>query len=412
MKKLSLPSLSSLSSSNRKPLLIFAVLVFAVLGAYALSHSHAAGFSVSGEPETGAVVSPAATGSDTLASGGSYVQFKQATVAGKIKTVFVVNVENRNWSDVGFGSPEWPYLNKQLLKGSAGNIAWATNFNTGLHPSLPNYISMEAANPEGLNGNGDAMPDNYPITAPHLTQSLNNAGLSWRYFGENLPGQGTSCFMNDGGTNARKPYSLDHNPFAYFTDIQVTSTCLAHIRPFQEVCAALGYTAQSSQSAQWSAPCSNMTAASAGTPSRYNFIVPNDWDQGEHLSTDPAGGGSAAMAMPSNSAYPNNGQGCGACQSDFYLSQIVPTIVNSPAYKNGSSALFVMFDEADEGSVAPSGMMVVSPFAKNMYASPIAYQGWGSYVRSMQEIFGVTTPWIGNAGASTDFSDFFTVPLQ
>jgi len=181
------------------------VLLFAVIGVYLLSHSHAASVFLDGEPETGLVSSPASTGLDSAASGGSFVQFKQpVSNAGKIKTVFVVNVENRNWSGVGNGSPEWPYLNKQLLKGSAGNIAWATNFNTGLHPSLPNYISMEAANPEGLSGNGDAMPDNYPINAPHLTKSLSAAGLSWRYFGENLPGQGSSCFMNDGGSNARK----------------------------------------------------------------------------------------------------------------------------------------------------------------------------------------------------------------
>jgi hypothetical protein len=394
---------------RRKPIITAVVLLFATAGVYLLSQSHATSVFLDSEPETGLVSSPAAPGSDTTASGGSYVQFKQAvTTTGKIRTVFVVNVENRNWSGVGNGSTEWPYLNKQLLKGSAGNIAWATNFNTGLHPSLPNYISMDAANPEGLAGNGDAMPDNYPITAPHLTQSLSAAGLSWRYFGENLPGQGTSCFLNDGGSNARKPFSLDHNPFAYFTDVQVTSTCLAHIRPFQEVCAALGYTAQSVQSAQWKAPCSS-TVASGGTPSRYNFIVPNDWNQGEHLSTDPAGGGNASLAMPPNPAYPNNGQGCGACQSDFYLSQIVPTIVNSPAYKNGDSALFIMFDEADEGANAPSGMMVVSSYAKNMYASPVAYQGWGSYVRTMQEIFGLTSPWIGSAGTSTDFSDLLTV---
>jgi phosphatidylinositol-3-phosphatase len=384
-------------------------LALATVGGVLLLTSRAATPVSSLEAEGGILAGTDSAVSDTTASGSHAVKFGTASATGSIKTVFTLAVENRTWSTI-VGSNEWPYLNSQLLKGSAGNIAWANNFNTGLHPSLPNYIAMEAASPEGLNGNGDAQPNTNPINDNHLTKELNSAGLSWRYFGENLPGGGTSCFLNDAGSNARKPYSLDHAPFAYFTDIQTNSVCLAHIRPFQELCGALGYPAQATQSAQWASPCTNTSPTGISSPSRYNFIVPNDWDQGEHLSTDPAGGGSAAMAMPSNPNYPNNGQGCGACQSDFYLSQIVPIIVNSPAYKNGNSALFIIFDEADEGVNAASGMMVVSPYARNGYSNTITYQGWSSYVRTMQEIFGVT-PFINGASSVIDFSDLFTVGL-
>jgi hypothetical protein len=272
----------------------------------------------------------------------------------------VVNVENRNWSDVKGNLTEWPYLNKSILP----QAAWADNFNTHLHPSLPNYIAMESASDQGWNGNGWNMPGNPSLpTTAHLTTQLNNAGIDWRYYGENIPGNGTGCPTTDPG----KPYSMDHNPFPYFDDVRAnTAYCQKHERPYEELAGDLA----------------NSTTA------RYNFIVPNDFDQGEHIAP---------------------GSTCGACQSDTYLSKIVPQIMNSAAYKN-NGLLVVQFDEADQGSDAPSGMMMLSPLAKKNYSNNIAYQGWSSYIRTMEDIFQVK-PYINGAATAQNFSDLFTTGL-
>src|SRR5262249_56058952 len=84
-----------------------------------------------------------------------------------IKTVFVIAMENHNWTQPAnqfsgpiqqiFQNPNAPFINS-LLNGAAGNIspqvAYATNYhnvlatasgnNPHIHPSEPNYIWAEA----------------------------------------------------------------------------------------------------------------------------------------------------------------------------------------------------------------------------------------------------------------------------
>src|SRR5579884_1575180 len=54
-----------------------------------------------------------------------------------IKTVFLIVMENHNWSDIA-GSSHAPYINGTLLK----QATYATQYYNppGNHPSLPNYI--------------------------------------------------------------------------------------------------------------------------------------------------------------------------------------------------------------------------------------------------------------------------------
>jgi hypothetical protein len=67
---------------------------------------------------------------------------ENSTSKHNIQTVFVIPMENRNWSDIK-GSSEAPYINKTLLP----MAAYANNFLNPLHPSLPNYITFEAGSP-------------------------------------------------------------------------------------------------------------------------------------------------------------------------------------------------------------------------------------------------------------------------
>jgi phosphatidylinositol-3-phosphatase len=91
-------------------------------------------------------------------------------------------------------------------------------------------------------------------------------------------------------------------------------------------------------------------------------------------------------------------------QGDTWLSQNIPAILNSAAYKAGG-AIFITWDEAATGD-GPIGMIVLSPFAKgNAYSNTIHYTH-GSALRTLEEIFGVT-PLLGDAANQTDLKDLF-----
>jgi hypothetical protein len=60
---------------------------------------------------------------------------------GNIKTVWIILMENHNWSQIK-GSSSAPYINNTLLPMASHAEQY---FNPpGIHPSLPNYLWLEA----------------------------------------------------------------------------------------------------------------------------------------------------------------------------------------------------------------------------------------------------------------------------
>lgn len=272
-----------------------------------------------------------------------------------IQTVFIVMMENNNWSSIQ-GNSEAPYINNTLLTQGAhaeqyGNIP-------GLHPSEPNYLWLEAGDNFGITD--DSGPSsNHQATTQHLVTQLQAAGISWKAYQEDI--DGTSCPL-DGVNN----FAPKHLPMVFFDDVTdslnpQSPNCIAHVRPYTELAADLAN----------------------NTVPRYVFITPN-------LCNDMHG------VFFGCSASINTG--------DTWLSQEVPKILASQAYQTGG-ALFVTWDES-EGGDNPIGMIVMSPFAKANYSNQVAYTH-SSTLKSFQEIFGVT-PLLGDAANATDLSDLFT----
>jgi hypothetical protein len=271
-----------------------------------------------------------------------------------IKTVFVVMMENTDWAAI-HGSPDAPYINNVLLP----RYAHAENYRSGNHPSLPNYMSLEAADNLGMS-NGLAQPSTVALeTTDHLSSYLHRAGVTWRNYHENLPGDGNACDLSDPGP----PYSADHNANLYFRDVvQDPAYCMAHIRPYREFEGDLA---------------SNRAA-------QYNFVVPNDYDQGEKL------------APPLNN---------GIRQADTWLAREIPKIMASQAYRDGG-VILVLWDEGYSCCNNASGLIVVSDLAKPGYSNGVTYTH-ASTVRTVQEIFGVT-PLLRGAASASSLSDLFT----
>jgi predicted phosphodiesterase len=275
-------------------------------------------------------------------------------------TVFIIMMENHDWSSIK-DSPDAPYINQTLLPA----YAHAENYRTGgIYPSFPNYIALEAGDEFGLLGLSPLPTDFRIATTDHLTTYLANAGLSWRSYSEMLPGGGTVCPLTEASF-----YSLDHNAYAYFDDVTGNppraddAYCMQHIRPYEEFAPDL----------------QNDTVA------RYNFIVPDDLDQGEKHTVV----GSSLVA-----------------QSDAWLASEVPRILASPAYQR-DGVLLIVWDEAKTHGVDnPIGCIVVSPLAKPGYSNTIPYSH-ASTLRTVQEILGVG-PLLRKAAVATDLSDLFT----
>src|SRR5713101_2119931 len=258
-----------------------------------------------------------------------------------IQTVFIILMENHNWTGTQNsssikGSRYAPYINNILLPMASHAEQF---FNPpGIHPSLPNYLWLEAGTNFGILD--DADPSSHPLTTTeHLVTLLDNAKIPWKTYQENI--SGTSCPLVSSGL-----YAAKHDPFVYFTDVTNNldpngAYCIAHVRPFAELA----------------------TDLQNGSVAQYNFITPNLCDDMHD------------KCKPIRNAI---------TQGDAWLSQNVPTILNSAAYKNGG-ALFITWDEAASGD-GPIGMIVLSPFAKgNGYENSIHYTH-GSTMRTFEEI--------------------------
>jgi phospholipase C len=264
-----------------------------------------------------------------------------------IQTVFLILFENHDWSEIK-GNPSAPYINGVVLPQAAHAERF---FNpAGIHPSLPNYLWLEAGQNFGILDDNDPSVHHQNTTA-HLVTQLERAGISWKAYQENITG--ATCPLVDNGQ-----YAVRHNPFVYFDDVtdgnsSTSAHCIAHVRPYSEMAGDL---------------LQNNVA-------RYNFITPNIC----HDMHD-----------------------CSVATGDAWLSTEVPKILSSSSYQH--AVIFITFDESDHAD-GPIGLIALSPFAKAGYANTLTYTH-SSTLRTVQEIFGVT-PLLGDAARATDFADLF-----
>jgi hypothetical protein len=270
----------------------------------------------------------------------------------QIQTVFVLVMENANWSDVR-GSAEAPYLNGTLLPMSAHAEKYYNP--PGVHPSEPNYLWMEGGTDYGIHDDGDPAAHHVPLK-DHLVTLLGKAGISWRSYQEDIGPR--ECPVTSHGL-----YAAKHNPFVFFDDVTSDKAfCIAHNRPMAELPRDL----------------------QGDSVARYNFLTPN-------LCHDMHGAPDC----------PNDGVRAG----DAWLSQWVPRILESKAWQQGG-VLFITWDEG-EGSTSdgPIGMMAISPLAKKGSASSTRWTH-SSLLRTVQTIFGVG-PLLCDAAAAKDLSELF-----
>jgi hypothetical protein len=284
------------------------------------------------------------------------------TAAANVKHVFVIVLENKNFSATFGTSTQDPYLQKTLVPKGALLTQY---YGTG-HVSLDNYISMvsgQAPTPDtdddcipglvstngagnfndveqtGRTSDGQVVATGgcvYPKEIRTLPNQLEEAGLSWRgYMGDmgNDPtresatcghpaiGVGTDHTNSAEAPSASVPlgdaYATRHDPFMYFHSIIDSPSCKTHVVNLDKLPADL---------------------ADERTTPNYVFITPNLCDDGHDGSGTGAPGTTCA----------NGGPG-GLTSIDAFLQKWVPQIMASPAFKK-DGLLVITFDESNYGA--------------------------------------------------------------
>jgi hypothetical protein len=347
---------------------------------------------------------------------------------GRVKTVFVIAMENHNWTQPStqtspqqiFQNPAAPFINS-LVNGTSGisdQVAFANayiNAAVGDHPSEPNYIWAEAGTNFGVNNDddpykkSDCSADTVQSTNQHLSAFLTVARRSWKSYQEDanvdatntpLPasawtvplfsasGNYTSPGANAYNYSAQFNYAAKHNPMVYFTDTSggcnttTSNPQRLNYPPLQQLALDLA----------------NDTVAD------YNWITPNQFND-QHTALANGYG-----------QYPKTSDSANIAQGDNFLARVVPLIMASKAYQD--HGLIVLWWDESEGGDDPSRtlpfMVISKDVHKNVngvpYSNTIRYSH-SSFLRTMQEIFNVDPrhrfTWLGGAATATDLSDLF-----
>ena len=273
-----------------------------------------------------------------------------------LTTVFLVIMENHNWSQIA-ANPSAPYINRTLPP----RASYATAYYNppGPHPSLPNYLWLEAGTNFGIRD--DAGPAAHSIASSrHLVTLLDRAGITWKAWVGGI--SGTTCPLT-----SAYPYAAKHNPPVYFDDVTNhndprSTYCITHERPLGDLAADLA----------------------RGTVPRYNLLIPDLCDDMHDA------------CAPTNDPVR---------QGDAWLSDHIPGILHSAAYQRGG-VLFITWDEGAGGD-GPIGLLILSPDAKGHGYHNAMHLTHSATLRTVEEIFGVR-PLLGGAATSPDLRSFFT----
>lgn len=369
--------------------------------------------------------------------------------AEEIKTVFVIAMENHNWTQPAnqfsgniqqiFQNPNAPFINSLVSRTAfafvdgrvvhiSEQVAYATNYhnvlatpngnNPHIHPSEPNYLWAEAGDNFGVFNDNDpfaAIGGTEQNTTQHLVTLLTKAGKTWRSYQEDVDlttvgGQLTNVplsqdqwtvplksfsgtfapgsFNQFNGSNQFN-YAAKHNPMVFFSDSSGGNDATT-ANPLR-----LQY-----------APLQQLfTDLANNAVADYNFITP---DQFNDMHTTLAGGYKGLT-----------GDDARIRQGDDFLSQIIPVIMASKAYQE-HGVIILWWDESERDGVTGDNPddfnhtvpeIIISPRAhKNVngipYASPLNLTH-SSDLRTMQEIFRTGGPFLGDAANAIDLSDLF-----
>lgn len=313
--------------------------------------------------------------------------------------VFVILMENHNLAQPNptsspeqiLGNPAAPYMNSLITPGNpnAAQVSYTKayfNAGTGDHPSEPNYVWDEAGTDFGYHTDDDPMasngntfyydsglvsqmtgPSGGPVVfwhrthTPHLTRQLNDFGISWKDYQEDVQlsasptnsASGTNGPVNPYNGTTQYNYAVKHNPSGLFGD-----TALENVYPLAQLFLDL----------------------SNNAVGRFNWITPDQYDDA-HSALN---GGFTYLGMH------YTGDQAAVAAADNFLSIVLPEIMASKAYQD-NGVIILLWDETEGGDTSSYTLpeTIISPLAKgNAYASTVP-MSHSSDLKTFEEIFGL-----------------------
>lgn len=355
MKQLSLkPNKRPLSKRHTANIAVF-VASFAVVGLLLLLRSHAATPPSGIEAESGVLAGGAKVASSNSVSGGKYVAFEGQGTAGPQPTPTPVStgssgpcgmfssshpstythvvwiwMENHPYNEI-IGSSQAPYINALANKCI---LSQQSAYDSPFSPSAPNYIAATSGRDES-SGSAPGAGDCAPTDCPDGDVSIFEQVKSWKSYSEGEP---QNC---DPGFDGNA-YDVNHNPPVYYT--RIAAACNQDAVPLGTFTSG-----------------ALVSDLANDTLPQFAFIDPN--------TNDDMHDGTIA-------------------QGDTYLSQLIPLITASKAYKSGNTVIFLTWDE-DEGGVGIP-LVVVSPYAKPGLKFGGTFTHF-SLLRTTEEMLGINT---------------------
>jgi hypothetical protein len=231
------------------------------------------------------------------------------------KHIFVLMLENHSKSSV-IDDQNAPYITSL-----AHSNAMAANYFGVTHPSEPNYVAAISGSNWFINDDNPA--NRFPHT--NLVDQLEAKKLTWGAYMESMP---TAGFTGDyAPSTSQQLYASKHNPFVLFDDIRSSPARLAKIKPYTALATDL---------------------QKESTTPNFVWISPNQChDMHGGVFTAVSSDGSDGTPCPYGSTKDDANDASLKQKADAFVKTAVTAIQASPAWKSGSSAIFVLTDEND-----------------------------------------------------------------
>lgn len=298
-----------------------------------------------------------------------------APEAGQVKHVFLVSVAGPGYEAAFGAEPQMPYL-AGTLRPQGELLANYSLLDAGALPNEIATVSGEAPNADTKAGCPDYGKCVYAAEILTLADQLGLARFSWRAYVEGMADPTTGAAANcvypqpdAPESTAPGSYSAKANPFVYFHSLLDLGECAANDVPGTEL---------------------ETDLAKAEKTPNFSYIAPSPCNAGLAGQCPPPAAGTTAVE--------------GAAAADAYLSQLVPKILASPAYKK-DGLLIVAFNQTTPppaGAPAPAqplktGALLVSPFITAGSTDVAGYSPY-SLLKSTEDLFGLE--YLGKAGGA------------
>ena len=272
--------------------------------------------------------------------------------------VFLLIMENEGYNQV-IGNPHAPVINAL-----ARDYGLATNYRGVADPSEPNYVAMLGGDFFGISDDnpywfpGNTVPANADGSPNNLLSQLEQAGLTWRGYFQDMPYAGYRgyCFPDkcNGIPDFDTEYVAKHNGIVNFAELQLPAE-LAKMYPFGQLSADLA----------------------AGNVSSLSYIVPDECHDMH---------GAPPWCVDSD----NTGtlqQSWLISTGDAFVGNVVNEITSSPMWESGENAIVVTFDEGN-AATSQIATIVITNHGPRGITDGTSYNHY-SLLASIEQTFGL-----------------------